>query len=233
MHLTPNSFGTSLREFNPYHDERGRFTSADKATTTTAGLTSYGRPDQRGSTATARATFEEMRTVAAQLKAIPGVRHAAVYPTQGAYQGGWEPSWTIRYKGNGAARRLLAATGKKYGQSAVLLTRTCRSRCNSVGTEFSFPAVGRATRDALSTFFGKVGLGGWAWYKSGGRTRLRIVAVPHWGGTRVAHQTAMRQVQQRLRAAGLTPRRTDRRLFVETLGPDGEHGYDAVLGGRG
>jgi len=226
MHLIPDSYGV-LREFNQCHSpEDGKFCSGSGATR--VGITSY----RAG--ATNRATFDAMRAFEAKLTAIPGVRQVAVQPAQGAYHGGWEPSWSVQYRGNGEARRLLAATGQAHQQDAVLVMQGCRGNlgCNSIGTEFVFDKpVSLARREGLAKLFGAHGLGGWTWYKSGGKTTLRMVAVPHWGGTVAGHTKVMASLRRSFGKLGMGHQTRHTKLHVETLGPGGEIPYEKVTHG--
>lgn len=77
------------------------------------------------------------------------------------------------------------------------------------------------------------GFGGWTWYKRSGKTTLRIVSVPQWGGSREAHTQGMATVLNALRQSGRGHRVRALRVKAEVYGREGGDGvqsYDEVLG---
>lgn len=237
--LTPNSWGSTrrLREFNGCHEpggtaKGGQFCGKDRAVTrvgvTTARMA--GDPQHRPN----RHVAEEMRGLEVSLKHLPGVRAVSVKPALGQWAGGSEFSWAVSYIGNGEARKMLARLGKNWNQDAILILRRPKAgETPDAASELSFDRpIGLPARTALAEYMGSLGLGGWTWYKRNGRTTLRIVSVPQWGGTPEAHATALSTLMGKLKAQGLTHR--ERRLKVKTEvysreGGDGQQTYDDVL----
>jgi hypothetical protein len=178
----------------------------------------------------------EMRALEGTLKGLPGVRAVDVKPALGQWADGAEFSWAVSYVGNGEARKVLAKEGKTWNQDAVLILRRPKPGETPDGaTELSFDRpVGMATRTALAAYMGSLGLGGWTWYKRNGRTTLRIVSVPQWGGTPEAHKAAMATLAGKLRAQGLGIRERPLKVKAEVYareGGDGVPSYDDVLKG--
>lgn len=216
-----------LREFNRNHEPAGspaggRF--AHKTSTTSVGITS-ARPGRE-----ARAVFENMRTFEGELKKVHGISHVSVKPGLGAWEGGSEPTWVVSYRGNGAARRLLARTAKTYDQDGVLLLKPCHGQSCDPSVELTFEqAVAGPVRAAVHATLAKHGMGGWTWFKQRGKTVLRMVSVPAWGSNRASHLMATRAISKRLSEAGLRHTMRVKPVRAEALGRDN---YDAVIGSR-
>jgi hypothetical protein len=206
------TFIVPIHEYNHCHDpQTGQFCSD----TTRVGITSARGPNELGqrkldqrSNAT---VFQQMRQFEAQLRALPGVSRVTVQPGLGAWGTGAEPTWIVGYRGNGAARRLLAQTGKAYNQDAVLLLKGCRGPACSPVAEIRFDTpLSQARRQALDGVLAGEGFGGWTWGKRNGRMFLRVAHVPPWSDkTPEEHVAAMQRV-----ATGLSAQRVGHQLQV-------------------
>jgi hypothetical protein len=244
MHLTPNSWGSPVREFNRNHEPAGSPKGGQFARATTprtglsrdvvrVGVTSARTPGDPLHQ-TNRTVGIEMRALEKGLKHLKGVRGVSVKPALGQWDGGSEFSWAVSYIGNGEARKMLARLGKHWNQDAVLILRHPRAgETADAATELSFDKpVGLPARNALAGYMGSLGLGGWTWYKRNGRTTLRIVSVPQWGGSNETHRTALSTLTQKLRSQGLDHRERQLRVKAEIYARDagaGVQSYDAVL----
>lgn len=216
-----------LREFNQCHDPAtGRFCS-----TTFAGLTS-ARTDvpSRTGRVVLGDNLNQFRT---QLQSLPGVSNVSVQRARGAWKGGREPSWLVSYSGNGAARRLLAQTGKQYNQDAVLMYTACKSgNCTPI-TDWQFSRVPVKVRTVIEHALGELGFGGWTWVKRGGSVTLRIAHIPQWPTDKIKttadYLTATGLLGKALTKI-LTPvRETRRSVAVHLLTGDT---YDQEIAGR-
>lgn len=240
MILIPNSNSEDNRplvEFNPCHGPNdGRFCSD---ATTRVGLTSYqtgkGRDDPKYRSVN-KVLGADMREFATKLQAIPSVTNVTVQNGTGAFKAGWEPTWIIGYKGNGEARRLVAATAKQYDQQAVLfMHRVRRSEQDAdpqgdPAVELHFRGeVNHPERKRISDVLRDAGLGGWTWGKRGGSTVLRAVSVPDWDSTTDDHLQKMRAVSATLRTKGYKHKARVKHVETEVIGPGD---YDRVIGGE-
>jgi hypothetical protein len=223
--LVPLSNGEPFYEGNPNHDRLGRFTWG----TTQVGITSArptGDPDFR----TQRQVARDGRKFADKLRTLPGVSHVKVSPGFGAWKGGHEATWVTSYRGNGEAMRLLAATGKRYNQDAVLIMKGATAKNRQPVAEWTFARpVTAARRDAIGLKLAANGLSGWTWYKSKGKQVLRAVSVPEWGGNAAAHLKAARAVSAILSRYGTT--HTVQYAAVSVMEKNGKRSYDRILKG--
>lgn len=220
-----------IKENNYCHLSDGRLApkgqgqcSSGSASDTLVGITSArpGKPSKE--------VFAQMRGFERDLKAIPTVSSVRVQPGLGAWEGGSEPTWVVSYRGNGEARRLLAKTGRQYNQDAVLVLSGTHGTSGSPMVEFAFEgAVRMNTRKAIHKVLVGAGLGGWTWMKSSGKTVLRAVCVPQWGGVEMAHMKASKQVSDTLGRLGLKHTTRVRRVRVEILEREGEHSYEQAI----
>lgn len=230
MRLIPHSNSEDnapLVEFNACHSPKdGKFCSGpdSKAATTRIGMTSArqgwtGRP--------AKQVFTEMRAFERDLKGIKGVTNVSVVPGVGGWEGGSEPSWVVSYRGNGEAKRLVLKTAKQFDQDGILMLHPCRgANCDpAVDLRFDKP-VGKTGRTLIESVLVGEGLGGWTWLKSGGRSVLRLVSVPAWGGETQKHLASTRRVMRHLRRAGLGVRSRIRAVKAEGIGRDL---YDSLM----
>ena len=214
-----------LREFNPYHDERGRFASG-----TRVGITSYRKPDQQGIDKTDEATYTRLVEFRGRLTALPGVSQVSVARARGRWKGGNEPSWSVSYVGNGAARRLMAEYGKRHGpQDAVLMIYGDRAG-KDVLTEFRGTIPERAKR-FVDKALALSGCPGWTWYRNRTGDVLRAATVASWGGDPARHREIMGMVAKAFRRLDVTATRRDRPIRTETMGAGNDVEYDAVLRG--
>lgn len=232
MRLVPNSNGedarpSEVREFNTCHHPAGspaggQFCSTKD--TMRVGITS-ARPGQTEGVYANMAEFER------DLRRVPGVSKVSVWPGIGAWQGGYEPSWIVSYVGNGEARRLLAKTAIRYDQDAVLLMGRCKGgkeNCDpAVDLRFDAP-LSRAQMEAVNGVLGASGFGGWTWGKVGGKTVLRAVSVPKWGGVTSKHIKRMAIISGELTRRGFTHKHRVKWVKTDVLDRDN---YTDVLRG--
>lgn len=236
MRLTPESWGSELREFNPCHEpsgsvKGGRFCASHEVTR--VGITTARPKDDAKHYRTNKQVGEDMRALEATLKRLPGVRAVSVKPALGQWAGGSEFSFAVSYVGNGEARRALAQLAQKSNQDAVLILRAPHAgEKHDAATEIVFDKpVGLAARTALADYMGSLGLGGWTWYKRNGKTTLRVVSVPEWGGDNASHRTAMATLATKLRGQGLGIRERQLRVKTEVYSRSGDVGqsYSEVI----
>lgn len=232
--VVPDSNGEDsqpVREYNTCHTpagsaEGGQFCSTRPVTR--VGITSArpkGEPDYKDS----RTVFRDMHVFRAQLAALPGVTKVSVTPGLGAWQTGAEATWIVAYQGNGAARRLLAVAGKGFNQDAVLLMHGCKGADCDPAVEFTFDTpVGKGAMQDLNNLLGAEGLGGWTWGKRAGKTVLRMVSVPAWGGQRDLHLSITSRLSKILSTTGGLKHRSRVKMVRTEVFEKG--GYDAVIG---
>jgi hypothetical protein len=222
MKLVPHSNSedaSPLHEFNACHEPAGsgaggQFCSGDIRVGMTSARGGWtGRPPKQ--------VFTEMRAFERELKGLKGVTHVEVKPGVGGWEGGSEPSWVVRYRGNGAAKRLVIKTAKQFDQDGILMLHPCRGEdCDpAVDLRFDRP-IGKTARGMVESILVVEGMGGWTWLKSGGRSVLRMVSVPAWGGEAKKHLTASRRIMRHLRQAGLGVRPRLRKVRAEGIGRD-------------
>lgn len=220
---------SDFKEFNPNHDPaNGQFTSKTGGFGTHVGISSRRPPDDVKHHRPNAVVAEAMLRVKAQLKKIPGVTRVSVVPALGQWGDGDEFSWAVSYDGNGEARRLMAATGKKWNQDGVLLIKRSKGPSDSMW-EMEFTHVPLKVRRALAPALSKH-LSGWTWFKREGKTVLRSVSVPAWGGKNNRHQAARVRLENVFRRAGLAvSSKAIPGYRTEVLERSGAHSYDTVL----
>jgi hypothetical protein len=235
------TFTTPLHEFNACHEPAGQPTGGQFcADTVKVGITSArpkGDPDYRAN----KQVFADMRAFESRLKALPGVRAVSVKPGLGAWEGGNEATWAVSYRGNGEATKLLAETGKRYQQDAVLLLKGCTGPGCDAAVELVFDrGVSANVRDAIHDVLtserspdGGLVIGGWTWLKRNGRPVLRMVSVPDYGGDAARHTAATARISQTLQGLGLTHQTNRQGVRVTLMQREGPHAYDTYLAGRG
>lgn len=224
----PDSFGSPLEEFNQCHTPEGspkggQFCSTPGAETL-VGITSAlpGRAN--------RQVFQEMAQFKKDLAAIPTVSRVSVVPGIGAFEGGSEPTWVVSYRGNGEATKLLAKTGARYQQQAVLVFRGAGRSDGSPMVDFTFDnGVKMETRKQIHSMLIAAGWGGWSWFKRGGKTVLRAACVPQWGGKPLAHMAIAKWVSEDLTKMGLTHKTAARQVKVELMTLEGTNSYAKAL----
>jgi hypothetical protein len=179
--------------------------------------------------------FLHMREFHDRLKALPGVSRVSVKPGVGGWDGGSESMWQVYYRGNGAARKLVAQTAKTYNQDSVLMLKKCGAgqECQPA-VELSFQgAMGQKTREHVHKLLVNQGISGWTWMKRNGKTLLRMVNVPpwsKWGHDGEKHQHATAEVSKKLREDGLENHRTVHKVAVSIMEREGAHSYDSIIG---
>jgi len=234
--ITPNS--DQLAEFNPCHVPAGSSGGGQFCPATMVGITSS--PPSGVAPRSNRTIFgRDMKAFAAKLSRIPGVSDTTVKPGVGAWDGGGEPTWVVRYRGNGQARKLLAATGKQYKQQAVLVMHSCKGSSCSPMHDITFAGgVNTAQREEVGRALAARGFGGWTWHKDGGKTKLRVAFVSQWAGGKIdspaAHTKQLTRVFRALRARSgrMRASRMDvQGITTEVMEQAGEFSYDRVLRG--
>lgn len=214
-----------LREWQEEDHPRAPAGSSDGGQFTVAGVTS-----QRPERSDPKTVFADMANFRDRLSEIPTVSRVSVKPGVGAWQGGREATWVVSYRGNGQANKLLAETGKRYDQDAVLIMRAAKRGDPDAApmAEYTFEhGIGTRQRDAIGEVLAEHGIGGWTWLKSpGGRTMLRAACVPQWGGDREVHLAATKAISARLSALGAAHAYSTHQMHVEVLERDG---YDRVI----
>lgn len=176
--------------------------------------------------------FDEMREFEANLREIESVRDISVKPGVGGWEGGAEPTWVVNYKGNGEALRLIAETGKQFNQDAVLVMQSPGEGGGNPVVDWHFDErVTPDERTAIEDTLVSAGIGGWTWFRdSSGRTTLRSVAVPEWGGEANKHLRSAELVSQLFSQVGYSYERSDGSVAVQVMEREGEHSYDSVIG---
>lgn len=208
-------------------DPDGRFAGYGFSRVALTSQRSEGDPGHQSN----KEVFRHMREFDAKLKALPGVSRVSVKPGVGGWEGGSESMWQIYYKGNGAARKLVAQTAKTFNQDAVLVLKKCGGKDCQPAVELSFQgAVSPAIRETVHKVLVKNGIGGWTWMKRNGKTLLRMVSVPQWGGEAAKHQAATAAVSKKLREDGLENHRTVHKVAVSVMEREGVNSYDTIIG---
>lgn len=178
--------------------------------------------------------FQHMHEFQSRLEALPGVTRVSVKPGVGGWDGGSESMWQVFYRGNGAARRLVAQTAKTFNQDAVLVLKKCTGSNCQPAVELSFAGgVSPVVREKVHAVLVKNGIQGWTWMKRGGKTLLRMVSVPQWGGVAEKHQKATAAVSQKLREDGLENHRSVHKVAVSVMEREGDNSYDRIIGRTG
>jgi hypothetical protein len=84
--------------------------------------------------------------------------------------------------------------------------------------EFHFDKpVNSPLMDDIGQLLGSEGLGGWTWGKRAGKTVLRMVSVPAWGGRRDLHLSVTARLSTILAGVGLTHRRRVKSVRTEVI----------------
>lgn len=228
MQVIPDSWGSDLEEFNHHHGPDGKFASADAAGMH-VGISSRRPPDDVKFHRPNKDVAKEMRKVKGQLQQIPGVSKVTVEPALGQWGDGDEFSWAVSYDGNGAAKKLMAKVGKTWNQDGVLLIQKTGGPGDSMW-EMTFDHVPLKTRRALAPALSKH-LTGWTWFKRDGKTVLRSVSVPAWGGKNNRHQASRERLEQVFKKAGLAV--TSKAISgytTQVMERSGPRSYDNMIG---
>lgn len=120
--------------------------------------------------------YKDLRKLVDDLEKV--VDDVLFAPARGGWQGGWEPSSTITYNGNGEALRLLAEFGIKHNQDAVLIVKAGGNE-KSFDIELTKGVDGKLKQ--AEKVIADAGLGGWTWLKLNGKSTIRLCSVPEWG----------------------------------------------------
>jgi hypothetical protein len=178
-----------------------------------------------------KVVFQHMGEFKKALSALPGVSRVSVKPGVGGWDGGSESMWQVYYRGNGEARKLVARTAKAFNQDSVLILKKCGGQDCQPAVELSFEGgVDTTTREYIHGILVKNGITGWTWMKRDGKTLLRMVSVPQWGGVAEKHQKDTVTISQKLRSAGLENHRRVHKVRVEVMEREGENSYDRFIG---
>lgn len=230
-----------LQEFNSCHDPgSGRFATKGQCggtdTQAIIGMTSV-RPEGDPLHRSNKVVADTMRGLERDLTHLPGVSRVTVKPALGQWDGGEEFSWAVSYDGNGQARRLLAKVAREWNQDAILLIKKTEGARHDAMFEIEFDAVPSPVRRALAPAMGKM-LGGWTWFKRAGKTVLRSIAVPQWGGDNRRQGLAVRYLRNLFARNGFRPTNTFmlrgyKAEVLQRATSDGGSSYDDVISGKG
>jgi len=193
---------------------------------TLVGITSAGH--QPGAQPHTRDVEQSMHAFEKRLKALSGVKNISVTKGTGIFFGVSEPTWVVAYNGNGQARKLLAETGQKFNQDAVLIMQPGDS---DVAAELTFDKeVGHNRRDHIQKLLAKENIAGGTWFKNErGQHVLRMASVQAWGGDKTEHTAAVARLSARLRGIGITATTALHPIQTEVL--EREHYADVLKWG--
>jgi len=162
---------------------------------------------------------------------VPGVR---VSMGRGGYQGGWEQSFVLSYKGTSTeAKRVLAMASARWGQNALLLMEPPTEGNTQAASDFTLTfdgalknldAIARVEKELSDARFQ-----GWTWTTRGGKPVLQLNSVPQWGGTNEGHAKMTADLEQRLTTLGVMGERRDWSAAVTVVGDKEEVGYQSFL----
>ena len=190
------------------------------------GITSQ-RPEDDPGHQTNREVFTAMRVFASRLAAIPTVKNAVVKPGLGAWGGGGEATWVTSYDGNGEALKLVRDMARQYNQDGVLMIQPGQGNTPVHEMTFERPLRQRQM-DQIGDAMAQRGLGGWSWFKSGGKTMLRAAFVQEWATEDVptpeAFANAMRGVNRAI-ANAPNMRHRSRVVRAKVVPLSREHDY--------
>jgi hypothetical protein len=179
---------------------------------------------------------KDMASLEDDLEATP-VQDVSVSLGTGGWEGGSEPTFVTQYRGNGAAKKVLAEKAKEWNQDGVILVEqvkkggTPESRLN-----FSEPLNEGQMRKAEQALLAAserhgAGIGGWTWANNGGKgPELITDCIPQWGGNPDSHAAAVKETMSMLKEMGLGSSYSESRVKVETWSRD-EGDYDRVIKG--
>jgi hypothetical protein len=170
--------------------------------------------------------FRDMRAFQKSLEAVPGVSGVVVAPAVGQSAAwGWEPSWNVVYKGNGAAKALVAQTAQAMDQDAAfILTGGCKGPACSPVVEYTFHGTMNGARHAaVDAVLKEQGFEGWTWAKSNGESFVRAVHIKDWTSdtskltTPMAFVRASHVVATKLQTAGVKVSVDRRNVSIDLL----------------
>ncbi len=187
------------------------------------GITSAGT--QVGAEAHTKDVEQSMHGFARQLKSLPGVSQISVVKGRGIFFGVGEPTWVVSYTGNGNAYKLLAETGKKFNQDAVLIMR---EGTTDALVQLTFDRrVSHSRRDHIQAVLTKQGIDGGTWFgNEAHQAVLQMASVQAWKGNKAQHIARVTTLQKRLAGMGFKSTMQVHDISTEVLGRDQ---YDAVL----
>jgi hypothetical protein len=174
---------------------------------------------------------KEMEALRAEL-VDAGVRGVRVEMGRGGYQGGWEQSWVLSYKGvSDAAKRILAETAAKYGQDSFVVFEPPTEGNSHAASNLSLDVDGMdptvvANIEARLT---EHKFGGWTWSEVDGKPRLQLNVVPEFGGDDQKHPAMVAALETDLKELGIRYQRDDWRAAVTAVGPGVKVEYQAYL----
>lgn len=143
----------------------------------------------------------DMQDFEEEMRKTP-VKELSVELGTGAWEGGGEPTWIVRYRGNGEALKMLAMTGKKHNQDGVLIMQKVKSGGQPL-SELSFDMeLDTSQYETIGNILSEAGFGGWTWGTRGGKTLLQIACIPQWGGDAKSHNAATQEVKSALAEIG-------------------------------
>ena len=201
-------------EFNPDQprDEHGMWTDGGEVQ---VGITSFG--GQQGADKTAHDVKQSMRSFESRLKAVPGVHDVKIAPGTGIFFGQTEPTWVVSFKGDTPeARKLLAETGQKHNQDAVLVMKAGDT---DASVEFTFAQkVSNNRAQGLARELSRHDIVGGTWYlNDAGQSVLRMASVQAWGGDKAQHIAATEKLLSSLHGQGVKVTSSVRNISTEVI----------------
>jgi hypothetical protein len=199
------------------------------------GLTYVGITSARPEKTLSSVIYGDMQSFGRELRSIKGVSNVKLGRGRGGWEGGGEKSWIVSYKGDGEARKLLARTGKKHNQDAVLVYEPAGP--GKPGSPLFDLDLGTHlhadNRRQVEKLLPSLGIGGWTWFRDkGGNTVLRMVHVPQWSSSSAGQfQAQVAKVKSRLSKAYKVTESHDSVAVDIMENNTGPNGYDSVIGG--
>lgn len=142
--------------------------------------------------------MDEFRTL---MEETP-VKNLSIQLGTGGWEGGSEPTWVTQYDGDGEAMKVLAQSGKKWDQDAVLVMQHVTEGGQpqtrlAFAEEIDMPEMREIEKVLVSE-----GIGGWTWAEGKDGPVLIATSIPQWGGEKAAHLKASSTIWGILKEAG-------------------------------
>lgn len=163
-----------------------------------------------------------------------GVKGVRVEMGRGGYQGGWEQSWVLSYKGvSDAAKRILAETAAKYGQDSFVVFEPPTEGNSHAASNLSLDVDGMdpTVVSNIEARLTEHKFGGWTWSEVDGKPRLQLNVVPALGGDDQKHPAMVAALETDLKELGIRYQRDDWRAAVTAVGPGVKVEYQTYLEG--
>lgn len=141
-----------------------------------------------------------------------------------------EPTWLVRYHGNGDAIGRIARMGRAWNQDAIIVAkRTSENDPNaSRRFVFKFDKLNPDTIRDVNKFAAQAGLGGWTWDSS--RKQFISMGIPMWQPND-DHANAVYKLQNSIKAAGINPRLSWSWVNTLVMEREGENAYEKFYNG--